>query len=497
MFLGIIVCLTTFHKQKEFEYMHVIHLSVECYPVAKVGGLADVVGSLPKYQNLAGIESWVVMPAYQNPWLEQREFETVHKGHANLGPSWFRFVVKREVSNELGFPLYVIEIPGRYDRPGVYVDPASGYGYWDEFERYLSFQVAALKWMNSFATKPDVVHCHDHHTALVPFMMTSCPDFETLKTVPSVLTIHNGEYHGWYDYGKRFLLPYFVPERGGLLEWGGRLNALSAGIRTCWALTTVSPSYMDELRESAAGLEHLIRSESSKSVGIINGIDTDTWNPETDPLIEVNYNAKNVSVGKRENKEVLCHTFNLDPQRPTFAFIGRLVKEKGADILPPFISEYLNQGNQANFVILGTGDPELHFRFREMAGQYIGYFDTSLQYNEKLAHQIYAGADFLLMPSRVEPCGLNQMYSLRYGTIPIVRSIGGLKDSVVDMGDTGGYGIRFDQFSIGDLWHSVQRAEQLFSNKKQLNNLQKRAISLDFSWNVSAEKYIQLYNSLG
>ena len=477
--------------------MHVIHLSVECYPVAKVGGLADVVGSLPKYQNLAGIASWVVMPAYQNAWLDQREFEVVHKGHANLGPSWFRFVVKREVTNELGFPLYVIEIPGRYDRPGVYVDPSSGYSYWDELERYLSFQVSALKWINSFTAKPDVIHCHDHHTALVPFMMTSCPDFESLKTVASVLTIHNGEYHGWYDYGKRFLMPYFESEREGLLEWGGRLNALSAGIRTCWALTTVSPSYMDELRESAAGLEHLIRSESSKSVGIINGIDTDTWDPETDPLIEINYSAKNVSAGKRENKEVLCHTFNLDPQRPIFAFIGRLVKEKGADILPPFISEYLNQGNQASFVILGTGDPELHFRFREMAGQYIGYFDTSLQYNEKLAHQIYAGADFLLMPSRVEPCGLNQMYSLRYGTIPIVRSIGGLKDSVIDMGDPEGYGIRFDQFTTGDLWHSVKRAEQLFSNKKQLNNLQKRAISLDFSWNVSAEKYIHLYNSLG
>jgi starch synthase len=477
--------------------MHVLHLSVECYPVAKVGGLADVVGSLPKYQNLVGIESWVVMPAYKNPWLDQREFETVHKGHANLGPTWFRFVVKREVTDELGFPLYVIEIPGRYDRPGVYVDPGSGYGYWDEFERYLSFQVAALKWISSFTKKPNVIHCHDHHTALVPFMMTSCPDFESLKNVATVLTIHNGEYHGWYDFGKRFLLPYFEPERGGLLEWGGRLNALSAGIRTCWALTTVSPSYMDELRYSAAGLELLIRSESGKSIGIINGIDTDTWNPETDPLIEVNYNGNNVAAGKRENKEVLCHTFNLDPERPTFAFIGRLVKEKGADILPAFISEYLNQGYQVNFVILGTGDPELHFSFREMAGRYIGYFDTSLQYNEKLAHQIYAGTDFLLMPSRVEPCGLNQMYSLRYGTIPIVRSIGGLRDSVVDMGDPGGYGIRFDQFSIADLWHSVQRAEQLFSDKKQLIYLQKRAISLDFSWNVSAQKYIQLYKSLG
>src|SRR5690606_15326531 len=197
-----------------------------------------------------------------------------------------------------------------------------------------------------------------------------------------------------------------------------------------------------------------------------------------------------------ENKEVLCDSFNLDPTRLTFAFIGRLVKERGADLLPPLISNYLEHGHQVNFVILGTGDPELHFKFNEMSRKYVGYFDSSLQYNEKLAHQIYAGSDFLLMPSRVEPCGLNQMYSLRYGTIPIVRSIGGLRDTVIDFGDRSGYGIRFNQFSVEDLWHSLLRAESLFKDKKQLINLQKRAISLDFSWNKSAKEYIQLYKKL-
>ena len=476
--------------------MHIIHVSVECYPVAKVGGLADVVGALPKYQNIAGDESWVVMPAYQVPWIEKHDFEIVHKGHANIGPSWFRYTIGREKNDILGFPLYVIDIPGRYDRPGVYVDPSSGYGYWDEFERYLSFQVAFLQWLNSFENRPDIVHCHDHHTALIPFMMTSCPEFVGLAQIPTVLTIHNGEYHGWHDFGKRHLLPYFDASRTGFLEWGGRLNSLSAGIRTCWALTTVSPSYMEELKISSGGLEHLIRSEEGKAVGIVNGIDTEVWNPETDPLIEANYSGKTVEAGKRENKEVLCNSFNLDPTRPTFAFIGRLVKEKGADLLPALISNYLEQGHQVNFVILGTGDPELHFKFNEMSRQFVGYFDSSLQYNEKLAHQIYAGTDFLLMPSRVEPCGLNQMYSLRYGTIPIVRSIGGLRDTVIDFGDRGGYGIRFNQFSVGDLWHSLLRAEALFSDKKQFINLQKRAISLDFSWNKSAKEYIQLYKKL-
>jgi starch synthase len=476
--------------------MHIIHVSVECYPVAKVGGLADVVGALPKFQSIAGDESWVVMPAYQVPWIEKHNFEIVHKGHANIGPSWFRYTIGREKNNTLGFPLYVIDIPGRFDRTGVYVDPSSGYGYWDEFERYLSFQVAFLQWLNSFKNRPDIIHCHDHHTALIPFMMTSCPEFSGIAKIPTVLTIHNGEYHGCYDFGKRHLLPYFDASRTGYLEWSDRLNSLAAGIRTCWTLTTVSPSYMEELKISSGGLEHLIRSEEGKAVGIINGIDTEVWDPKTDPLIEANYSEKTVEVGKRENKEVLCNSFNLDPIRPTFAFIGRLVKEKGADLLPALISNYLEQGHQVNFVILGTGDPDLHFKFNEMSRQYVGYFDSSLQYNEKLAHQIYAGSDFLLMPSRVEPCGLNQMYSLRYGTIPIVRSTGGLKDTVIDFGDLGGYGIRFNEFSLKDLWHSLLRAQALFGDKKQFINLQKRAISLDFSWNKSAKEYIQLYKKL-
>lgn len=476
--------------------MHVIHTSVECYPVAKVGGLADVVGALPKYQNSHGIESWVVMPAYDVPWIHKHKFEIVHSGHAHIGSFWFRFTVGREINNTLGYPLYVIDIPGRFDRSGVYTDPTSGVGYWDEFERYASFQVAFLNWITTFEKKPDIIHCHDHHTALIPFMMTSCPDYEPLIHIPTILTIHNGEYHGWYDMGKRFLLPYFKPSNAGLLEWSGMLNSLSAGIRTCWALTTVSPSYMDELKYSSAGLEHLINSESGKSKGILNGIDVDVWNPATDPLIEVNYDHKTFKAGKRQNKEILCNTFNLNPERPTFAFIGRLVKEKGADLLPPVISSYLNQGRDVNFVILGTGDLELHHQFKEMSRNYVGYFDSSLQYNEKLAHQIYAGADFLLMPSRVEPCGLNQMYALRYGTIPIVRAVGGLKDTVTDMGDEGGNGIRFQQFRFEDLWNSIDRAERLFHNKKQLINLQKRAISLDFSWEKSASEYIQLYKKL-
>ena len=476
--------------------MHVIHTSAECYPVAKAGGLADVVGALPKYQNEIGITSWVVMPAYDVGFIQQHTFETVHKAKAHIGPHWFTYSIKRETTNALGFPLYVVDIPGRFDRPGVYVDPASGYGYWDEFERYASFQVAVLDWINAFAVKPDIIHCHDHHTALIPYMMTSCPDYETLKGIPTILTIHNGEYHGWYDMGKRFLLPYIYPDRVGLLEWSGRLNALSAGLRTAWSVTTVSQSYMDELKYNSAGLESLINSEYAKSQGIINGIDTEVWNPETDPLIAHPFNESSITAGKQRNKEVLCNYFNLNPERPTFSFIGRLVREKGAELLPEAISRFLSSGYEANFVILGTGDPGLQHRFREMSREFLGYFDASLQYNEKLAHQIYAGADFLLMPSRVEPCGLNQMYALRYGTIPVVRSIGGLKDTVMDMDNDEGYGICFEDYTVDEVLHAIIRGYTLYQNKSRLKVLRKRAVGLDFSWTNSAKMYDDLYRKL-
>ncbi|MCC5925167.1 MAG: glycogen synthase [Bacteroidetes bacterium] len=476
--------------------MHVIHTSAECYPVAKAGGLADVVGALPKYQNEIGIKSWVVMPAYDVAFVQQHEFEVVHKAKAHIGPHWFTYAIMREKTNELGFPLYVVDIPGRFDRPGVYIDPSSGYGYWDEFERYASFQVAVLDWISAFARKPDVIHCHDHHTALIPYMITSCPDYEKLRSVPTVLTIHNGEYHGWYDMGKRFLMPYINPERVGLLEWAGKLNALSAGIRTAWAVTTVSQSYMDELKYSSAGLESLINAEYSKSSGIINGIDTDVWNPSSDPLIAHLYGANNLTKGKQLNKEVLCNYFNLSPDRPTYAFIGRLVREKGAELLPEVIASFLSDGNEANFVILGTGDPGLQHRFREMSREFLGYFDASLQYNEKLAHQIYAGADFLLMPSKVEPCGLNQMYALRYGTIPIVRAVGGLRDTVIDMDEKDGYGICFNDYAADELLHAVLRGTTLYNDKKRLENLRKRAFMLDFSWTNSAQQYADLYKKL-
>jgi len=476
--------------------MNIIHLSFECYPVAKTGGLADVAGSLPKYQRKLGTDTWMVIPRFSNDWINQRNIQVVHAGSTYMGGELFHFEIHKVEGDELGFPLYLVHVPGRLDRKGIYVDADSGYGYWDEFERYLSFQLAALEWMRTFATFPDVIHCHDHHTALVPFMITSCPTFKAMQGVATVLTIHNGEYHGNYDMGKARLLPQIYDGQHGYLDWGGRFNALSAGIRKAWQVTTVSENYMEELQQSANGLEGLLRAERGKCRGIINGIDDEVWDPSSDPMLEHHYNARTVEKGKEKSKRLLCDYFNLNTNYPLFAFIGRLVKEKGADLLPEVISQFIEQGGKASFVVLGTGDHWLQERLRLMSKEYTGFFDSSIQYNETLSRRIYAGSDFIVMPSRVEPCGLNQMFAMRYGTIPIVREVGGLKDSVRDIGEEDGYGIRFRHFTSDDALHAVYRAVGLYDDQKTFKQLRKKIMKLDFTWNRSAASYLELYKEL-
>ncbi|MGM0546246.1 MAG: glycogen synthase [Bacteroidota bacterium] len=476
--------------------MKIFHLSAECYPVAKVGGLADVVGALPKYLNKQGAEAAVVMPKYANGWMSEHSFETIWEASAPLGDWQFEFKIQRESSDVLGFPLYVVDIPGRFDRPGIYTDAETGGSYWDDFERFASFQIAVLDWFNRMENKPEVVHCHDHHTGLVPFMVTQCYRYRDLKHIPTALTVHNAEYHGEYDRGKAHLLPNFDEQNFGLLDWDGKLNCLAAGLKTCWQITTVSESYMNELSYNSNGLEWLFQNEQQKSRGIINGIDTSVWDPETDPMIAHSYNKRKTAAGKRKNKEVLCKEFGLDPQYPTISFIGRLVHEKGADLLPGLFTSFLESEQSVNFVVLGTGDRELHYQLEAMSNRFIGYFDATLDYNEPLAHQIYAGSDFMIMPSRVEPCGLNQMYCMRYGTVPIVRNVGGLKDTVMDISRDGGYGITFNDFTFDAAKDSVQRAIDLYGQGRKMAGIRKRIMHLDFSWNASAQKYFEMYSEL-
>lgn len=476
--------------------LSILHLSAECYPVAKAGGLADVVGSLPKYLRDQDVRADVIMPKYNKEWIDGHRFEKVYEAEGYLGSDPFHFIIEREFENSLGFSLFVVDIPERFDRPGIYIDPFTGSGYWDELERFLSFQVAVLDWLKQRTLKPDIIHCHDHHTALVPFMLTKCYDYHGMEGIPTVLTVHNAEYQGIYDRSNVYLLPSFDQREIGLLDWDGKLNSLASGIKCSWRITTVSPSYMRELSEGDGKLSPLYRLERAKSQGILNGIDTEEWDPKTDSFLHENYSLRNYKQGRGANKKALCEEFDLNPEYPTISFIGRLAREKGADLLPELFTYFIEQEDPVNFLVLGTGDPVLHERFYQMSQKFLGFFDATLDYNEPLAHQIYAGSDFIIMPSRVEPCGLNQMYAMRYGTVPIVRKIGGLKDTVKDIGEDGGYGITFLDFSLEAAKEAIYRSLDLYRDKKKFSAVRRKIMKLDFSWNVSANKYINLYNEL-
>lgn len=470
--------------------MEIIHVTAECYPVAKAGGLGDVLGALPKYQNELSHVAKVVMPMYRTKYLFQNQWEVVHKGSGNLGNRWFDYTIIREMTNKQGFDLFLVDINGLLDREKVY-------GYTDDTERFLSFQIAVVDWISKWEHRPDVVHVHDHHTALIPFMMQHCFAYRKLAGIPVVLTIHNAQYQGQFSWDKSIYLPTWDLWKSGILEWEGAINPLASGIKSAWKVTTVSQSYMDELRESSNGLEPLFEYEKGKCTGILNGIDTAVWDPSTDSYLDAHYSKQTVQQGKEKIKGDLCARFGLDPQKPLFIFIGRLVGEKAADILPQVIGDsFYHIGREMNFLILGSGEPEVEQQLELLMDLAQGDYNVHIGYNEQLSHQMYAGADFLLMPSRVEPCGLNQMYAMRYGTVPVVRKTGGLKDTVKDIGDQGGYGIHFYNATVGDVTHAIYRAVQLYKDQQAFQEVRQVMMDLDFSWHKSAQSYISVYQSL-
>ncbi|KAF2513967.1 glycogen synthase [Flavobacterium foetidum] len=467
--------------------MEIFHISAECYPIAKVGGLADVVGALPKYQQLAGNDLRVVIPCYDNKFKLENEFECVHWGDVKLGKYIFPFSVLKETTNKLGYELYLIEIKELFDRKNIY-------GYEDDIERFLSFQIAVLDWIMARNQIPDIINCHDHHTALIPFLMQFAYDYDALKNVKTVLTIHNGLYQGWFGYDKLYYIPDFDLIHVGFLDWNGSINSLAVGIKCANAVTTVSPSYLNEINIAANGLESLFNSVRFKSRGILNGIDIEIWDSSKDKMIAANYSLENFEIGKRINKEKLCEQFDLDPSKPLFSFIGRLFEEKGGDLLPQASALSLSENfENMNILILGSGNPEIETQLQQLRNDYKGNYNVFIGYNEELAHLIYAGSDFILMPSRVEPCGLNQMYALKYGTVPIVRRTGGLRDTVIDFGDSGN-GICHDQASVDDICYSIYRALKLYDDKVTFNEIIKKGMTANHSWEKVCEEYIEIYN---
>jgi starch synthase len=470
--------------------MEIIHVSAECYPVAKAGGLGDVVGALPKYQRALGHIAKVVMPMYRTRFLAENEWEVVHKGFTHLHNYWFNYTVIKEKTNKLGFDLYLVDIYGLLDREKIY-------GYSDDTERFFAFQIAVVDWLAAWQHHPDVIHVHDHHTALIPFMVKYCYQYNHLQDVGTVLTIHNAQYQGQTGMDKTTYIPDWDIWKKGLLEWEGALNPLACGIRSAWKVTTVSPTYLEEMRYSAAGLEALLEYEKGKCSGILNGIDTVVWDPGTDRYLQDHYDLATVETGKQRNKQILCERYNLDVRKPLITFIGRLVADKGADLLPQTIEDsFYYIGRKMNFFVLGSGLPEIEGQLQAKRDMARGDYNTYIGYDEGLSHLIYAAADFILMPSRVEPCGLNQMYALRYGTVPVVRNTGGLHDTVIDYGDKGGYGIRFMHASVQDITHGIWRSVELYNQGQMLQEIRQKMMQLDFSWEASVRAYLELYDKM-
>ncbi|NHN27702.1 glycosyltransferase [Flavobacterium jejuense] len=466
--------------------MTIIHVAAECFPVAKVGGLADVVGALPKFQNKNKEKAEVIMPFYNLPFTQKNKFKEIYKGEVPLNGVNYTFRVVT-LLKESDFTINFIDIPEL-----LYTDYVYSY---DDTIRFLAFQIAVLKWISSWENKPEIIHVHDHHTGLIPFMMTQSYQFDDLKLIPTVFTIHNAQYQGWFSHEKVGLIPKFDFSKVGLLDWSGEINPMAAAIKCAWAVTTVSPSYMEELKSKANGLEDLLKYESGKCVGILNGIDTEVWNPETDEYLKRNYKKTTAVSGKKANKNWLCDQYGFNRNKPLIAFIGRFVHDKGCDLFAEVFTNYLNE-LEVSILILGSGDPKVQEDLTNLNDVFEGDYKYVSGYNEALSHVIYAGADFLLMPSRVEPCGLNQMYALRYGTVPIVNNVGGLKDTILDYKEVNGFGIVIHEVTVTEIKTAIEEAVQLYNNQLLLKKIKNQIMKIDHSWLASAKEYQKLYQKL-
>ncbi|MDO5510084.1 MAG: glycogen/starch synthase [Weeksellaceae bacterium] len=467
--------------------MQVVHMSAECYPVAKVGGLGDVVGALPKYFNQTeGNDAIVVMPWVENKFTQTHRFVVDHQAVLPFGRRILQVKILR--NHDLGYKLYMVQVEGFENRTQVY-------GYRNDAYHFIAFQVATLNWIHQWEHLPDVIHCHDFHTGFVPFYMSHSHQFPRLRNVPSIFTIHNGNYQGMMSWDVVDYFPWFDTWKLPLLKWNNTLNAMATAVKCAWRVTTVSPQYMKELMQDSS-LSELFHQESQKCVGILNGIDNEEWNPETDKHLRHHYSVDTVSEGKRANKEEVCGHFHFDPELPLVSFIGRFAHQKGVDVLSDAVWRAINTYDaEMNFLIVGSGDPQLARGLEQMKRYSRGKFNCYIGYNEELARKVYAASDFLVMPSRFEPCGLNQFYALRYGTLPIVRTVGGLLDSIIDMNDENGCGIRFIQMNSNDILHALYRASELYLDKEKFATMRQHAMNQDFSWEKSIKQYTQLYKN--
>lgn len=472
-------------------------------PLAKTGGLGDVCGALPIALDAIGCRCTAFLPAYRS---------VLNSGLA-IEPTSETFTVQiagKHVACRLlktalphsGVTLYLIDQPQYYDRDGLYSDRSGEYR--DNCERFAFFCRATMDAVERLQLQPDIVHCHDWQTGLIPaYMRTGYNDFDWMERAKSLMTIHNLAYQGSFWHLDMPLTglswEYFNWEQ---MEFHGQLNLMKTGIVFADTVTTVSPTYSREITtaEHGCGLEETLASRGEGLQGIVNGVDYTHWNPATDRFLPRQYGVDDWRDGKRQCKRELQQELGL-PQRedvPLIGIVSRLADQKGWDLIIPLLTHWAH-AQDVQWAILGTGDPRYEKQLGELAEHHRDKLAVSLAFSESLAHRIEAASDMFLMPSRYEPCGLNQLYSLKYGTVPVVSNTGGLADTVVDTNDANlangtATGFRCDHYSVGELERTLHRAIEFYLHRKpEWSQIVATGMQADWSWNKSAHQYLEIY----
>jgi starch synthase len=481
--------------------LKVLFLSSEVMPFAKTGGLADVAGSLPVALKRAGVDVRLVIPFYRLIKEESYKNQLIIKdieipfGATTLKANIFETFMVEDIH------VYLVEREDMFERPNLYGNSKGD--YYDNLERFSFFSHAALKISQTIGFSPDVVHCHDWQTGLVPALLKG--PYKTsngLSKASSVFTIHNMGYQGIFNSEKLAMTGlsgplYFHPEG---LEYWGNISLLKAGIVYSDAITTVSPTYAEEImsHEYGLGMEGVLLGRQKAMHGILNGVDYNEWDPAKDPHISARYSRKALSGKMKCKKELLMETA-LDPsliEKPLIGMISRLDKQKGLDILMPVLEDVLKL--DACMILLGSGDEQIEMALRKTADRNPGRMAIFTGFNDPLAHRIMAGADIFLIPSRYEPCGLTQMYALKYGTVPVVRATGGLNDTIeqYDNQKMKGNGFKFVPYDSIALLDAIKLAVRCYKDKIAWKRLMANGMKSDFSWDRSAERYLDIYGSI-
>jgi starch synthase len=471
----------------------ILFVAAEGAPFAKTGGLGDVIGSLPKELNRLGVEVRVMLPKYQDiPLSFRREMEPVASFTVTVG--WR----KKECTIE---KLVHGQVPFYFAANDEYFERAGYYGHWDDGERYAFFGRAALEALPKIDFRPDIIHCHDWHTGMISVLLADSysaqPFYRSMRTV---FTIHNLKYQGLFP--KEVLSDLLGLEDSWFnidgVEFYGQVSFMKGGVACADLLTTVSPTYAGEIQHPYLGerMDGLLRKRSGDLYGIINGLDYEDYNPETDRNLFVNFNPSTLEKKELNKVKLKEHLGLSKAEYPLLAVVSRLAAQKGIDLVAHILGELMKEDIQ--LVVLGTGEQHYEELFRQAAGKYPGKVAACLSYDDSLARKIYAGADILLMPSQFEPCGLSQLIAMRYGTVPVVRETGGLKDTVKPYyhQTAEGNGFSFADYSPHGLRNAVLGALKLYRQKNAWARLRRQVMEWDFSWNESAKVYLALYQQL-